>query len=141
MIWTALDGWTKLAIPSRTGQMVISPGQSLPDQWVMDRNYNHAWYVFSTDLHRNGSENLWMMFDAVAHSCVVFVNGKQAAAFTIITKLISLPKINDAETAKAAYLFHPPLAVVAEAHCRSGKAGIVHVIYQVFSEYQGRTMG
>ncbi|MFO7761745.1 MAG: glycoside hydrolase family 2 TIM barrel-domain containing protein, partial [Desulfobia sp.] len=80
-IWRPLNGWSKLAIVDKSGVIAVTKNCSLPDQWCSERNYAHAWYALEADLGSSFSpKKMWLTFDAVAHFCVVFVNGKEAGS-------------------------------------------------------------
>ncbi len=79
-LWLPLDGWSKLSIPADEGPLVSGKEISLPDQWPGTRNYNIAWYFFDADFGTDISGSFWIRFEAVAHSCVVYINGKEAGS-------------------------------------------------------------
>lgn len=96
-----LDGWTKVSVPSKDSK--LQPGDqywntlcdwksytvpdaphdvevsnvAMPDQWDPGRTYHHAWYVAQLEYRQDG-RTYWLRFDAVAHTCAVFVNGLAA---------------------------------------------------------------
>lgn len=102
LTWPLLDGWTRLTVPSiypdvegdgyfsttlnglkryplpkGPGEITVSENVTLPDQWSQERHHHHAWYAISARLSPCEGESLWLRFDAVAHACVLFVNGKK----------------------------------------------------------------
>lgn len=69
-----LFGWVKLPYPEQPGEVTVTADQALPDQWAVDRLYHHAWYVLELELA--DIDGIWLRADAIAHACVLFVNGK-----------------------------------------------------------------
>jgi hypothetical protein len=71
-----LDGWVKIPVDVKTGEARASSAVSLPESWPRQRPYERAWYVAQFDLGTKLPETLWLRFEAVAHVCALFVNGR-----------------------------------------------------------------
>lgn len=76
--WFAGKGWIKLCLSRDSGRVKVNRDRQFPDQWPKERDYSHAWYLLKADLEPGSEKQIWMRFDAVAHFCAVFVNGKKA---------------------------------------------------------------
>lgn len=75
--WVPLDGWVKITVPHDGSETVLYTNHSIPDQWQRDRNYAVAWYALNFDFGKPDSYSKWLRFDAVAHDCYIYLNGKE----------------------------------------------------------------